>query len=521
MKNLLNIEVTTDAKVFILRGVSGVGKSTITNNILEYEKTAKVVSADSEILEIGNGDYSVGYSTMFNETPAVHIAHLRATNKFIGFVENHEIIIVDNTNIHKSDVKKWVTLALEGGYSEDNVILVDLNTNGFTIEELVERNTHNVPLETITNMYKSITASGRINIKNIYDEDRPMRVSNKNKLIDTLNQLYSDNYLIKHVNNEMGLIIWNYSVKTTYSNYWNQYTKLCRSLVTDFKGNIISRGLPKFFNYNEIKHLYPKTKFIGSRVMEKLDGSYIGIFYYNDKWCVRSKGSFTTDQAIKATELLGKIDLSNFNKGLTHNFEVIYPSNRIVVDYGERERLVYLNSTDKKGNIFVMLDISSNLDKAKHYDVDFDFDNLKSMDDDVNEGFVLLTKDNMLFKVKFDSYIIKHSIVTEVTTYSVWESIVSGKFNEYIELVPDECYNFVKKVSDEITSGVNDLLDNIYGEYRKFANDSLSDKDFALSIKDSKYKSHLFRLRKGLDINMDKIYLDNKPKFRKVNNGDI
>jgi RNA ligase len=104
---------------------------------------------------------------------------------------------------------------------------------------------------------------------------------------------------------------------------------MCRGLVTDDKGNIVARPFKKFFNMEEGKHT-PTSDF---EVYDKMDGSLGIFFYYEGGWVMATRGSFTSDQAVKGYEMMFKYDFANLHKDYTYLFEIIYDQNRIVVKY--------------------------------------------------------------------------------------------------------------------------------------------------------------------------------------------
>lgn len=50
---------------------------------------------------------------------------------------------------------------------------------------------------------------------------------------------------------ELDLYIYNYTKRTQYERMWDRYTRICRGLILNSSGNIVSRPFPKFFNLNE------------------------------------------------------------------------------------------------------------------------------------------------------------------------------------------------------------------------------------------------------------------------------
>ena len=121
-------------------------------------------------------------------------------------------------------------------------------------------------------------------------------------MIEKLNKYYEDGLLYKQVHPTLPLTIWNYSESVQYGNLWDEVTLQTRGLVTDSEGNIVARPFKKFFNVDENKH----TSTEEFDVYEKMDGS-LGIFFnYKGEWVLATRGSFTSDQSVKGTELLQK-----------------------------------------------------------------------------------------------------------------------------------------------------------------------------------------------------------------------
>ena len=138
------------------------------------------------------------------------------------------------------------------------------------------------------------------------------------------------------------LTIYNYTAKCQYAPLWTPETRHCRGLIVHDDGRIVARPFPKFFNFEE----HSRSEIAFSKpftVAEKIDGS-LGVLYPDgDGWAIASRGSFTSPQAQHGTAILRErhSDFRPFD-GLTYLFEIIYPENRIVVDYGKRRELVLL-----------------------------------------------------------------------------------------------------------------------------------------------------------------------------------
>jgi RNA ligase len=290
-------------------------------------------------------------------------------------------------------------------------------------------------------------------------------------MLEKLNKYYEDGLLYKQVHPSLPLTIWNYTEKVQYENLWDEVTLMCRGLVTDDTGDIVATPFQKFFNIEEGK-FEPTENF---EVFEKMDGSLGIVFWYRGQWVVATRGSFTSDQAIKAREILRKYNTDIMFRHLTFCFEIIYPENRIVLDYDTDEKLVLLGTFDKNGKeIDVEMWREYGFDVVKKYDGIKDFKELKSMVKDNQEGFVVKFSNGDRVKVKGIEYLRLHKIMTNVTTTGVWEYLKNGEdVLELLKDVPDEFYNKIKSyVKDlryayfQISEDVGKKFDGMmYGKY--------------------------------------------------------
>jgi RNA ligase len=290
-------------------------------------------------------------------------------------------------------------------------------------------------------------------------------------MLEKLNKYYEDGLLYKQVHPSLPLTIWNYTEKVQYENLWDEVTLMCRGLVTDNTGDIVATPFQKFFNIEEGK-FEPTEKF---EVYEKMDGSLGIVFWYQGQWVVATRGSFTSDQAIKARELLQKYNTDIMFRHLTFCFEIIYPENRIVLDYGTDEKLVLLGTFNKDGK-----EMDSEIwsqwgfDVVKKYDGINDYKQLKEMVKNDQEGFVVKFSNGDRVKVKGVEYLRLHKIMTNVTTTGVWEYLKNGEdVMEILKDVPDEFYNKIKTYVQHLKYGYFQISEDagkkfdgmMYGKY--------------------------------------------------------
>lgn len=297
--------------------------------------------------------------------------------------------------------------------------------------------------------------------------------------INILNDYLEKGLVVKNNHPTLPISIWNYSRKCQYDNKWDEITKQCRGLILDQEGNVIAKGFDKFFNIEEHKpDEIPNEPF---EVFEKLDGSLGILFWYEGKWILTSKGSFTSEQAIKGKDILdSKYNVHPIPKGYTTLVEIIYPQNRIVCNYGDDVSLVVLsmisNASGKEleYNSLKLIGEETNMPLVKVYDGISDYKTLKSMIDKDREGYVVKFRNGFRIKIKGEEYIRLHKILTEFSNVDIWEYLKDGRdVNELLNRVPDEFDNWVKSTIRDIKYGyfqVNEtsgkLFDHkMYGKY--------------------------------------------------------
>ena len=275
---------------------------------------------------------------------------------------------------------------------------------------------------------------------------------------EVLNRYHEEGLVYKQVHPTLPLTIWNYSEKVQYENLWDDVTLQTRGLVTDDKGNVVARPFRKFFNMEEDKHT-PTGEF---DVYEKMDGSLGILFNYQGQWVMATRGSFTSDQALKGFFMLQKYDFNKLHEDYTYLFEIIYDDNRIVVKY-DFEDLVLLGMVNTETEYEVDLhgegvdvrfkNLINNLgfNVVKKYDGVRDYAELKGLIKQDEEGFVVRFTNGQRMKIKGEEYLRLHKLMTNVSTTSVWEMLSEDKdVLEILKDVPDEFYKKIKMYVQEL-----------------------------------------------------------------------
>lgn len=255
------------------------------------------------------------------------------------------------------------------------------------------------------------------------------------------------------------IVILNYSRKVQFENLWDELTLLCRGLIINIEtGKIIARPFLKFFNYEQLKP--EEIPLLPFEAYEKMDGS-LGILYWlNNNPYIASRGSFASDQANHANDVLYsryQHVFDKLNKSATYLFEIIYPENRIVVDYGDKDDLVLLAVIDNvTGNDLPLEDIGFEI--VMSYDGINDYTLLRTDNDMYREGYIIKFSNGFRMKMKYEEYCRLHSVVTMLSNVIIWEYLSQEKsFDELLDKTPDEYDSFIKKTAEELNNKFREL----------------------------------------------------------------
>jgi RNA ligase len=269
-----------------------------------------------------------------------------------------------------------------------------------------------------------------------------------------LRPLVEGRYLSVERHPEAHLYIWNYTPKTQFDRYWTDETRMCRGLITTADGTVVARPFAKFFGIDELPSIglaLPPEPF---DVYEKLDGS-LGIVYSVDgEPRVATRGSFTGVQAQRGTAILRALyGHVRFRTDVTYLVEILYPENRIVVDYGGREDLVLLAAIDTESGVDLPLSEFEGLGlpAARRYDGVADLADLLMLGGENQEGFVVRFRSGLRVKVKLPEYVRLHRLLTGVTPRFLWEQLRGGcGLEELLRGVPEEFGAWVRQTAGEI-----------------------------------------------------------------------
>lgn len=262
--------------------------------------------------------------------------------------------------------------------------------------------------------------------------------------------VYLDNRLVqKNEHPVFPLNLYCYGRKAVYDNVWDKVTTRCRGVIVHREtGEIVARPFEKFFNYGSLNpatfenyaenYVDNNCQMYGQPVVwEKLDGFMCTGYFWEGKWYVASKGSFTSPHAKWATAWLQSKNLPSTGH-VTPVFEGLTPNLRIVVDYGKREGLVLtaliqINTGEElPPELLQSFAYTYGLTCAKEFDMTWEEAAKASLDDQVKneEGFVLTWYRSgtipFRLKVKYQDYLRLHRLVTNVGPKRILETLMNG-----------------------------------------------------------------------------------------------
>lgn len=321
---------------------------------------------------------------------------------------------------------------------------------------------------------------------------------------------------------DLPLSIYTYTRECQYGHIWTPVTMACRGLIADdASGAIVAYPFPKIFvtamhGVHDFAPPLPTDE--PFEIFEKADGSLIILFHYDGRWHAASKGSFTSEQAQWAQQRIDAADLSRLDPALTYLAEAIYPGNRIVVDYRDREDLVLLaayrpaDGTEELlstvaphwtgiGPVACSWGLSSDLAELEQLALAS-----KTIDGDPaggteEEGYVIRYASGQRAKIKLSAYLVLHKLFTGTNERTIWEVLASGQDPAVLfDTVPDEFADWARNIAMRLASEHGQIVAEVHADFGEVISQLppiYDRKSFALLAKETKHRSALFLLVDG------------------------
>ncbi len=262
------------------------------------------------------------------------------------------------------------------------------------------------------------------------------------------------------------------------------------TIITE-KNRVVCLGLNRMAEFkilentvkNDILNLpfFTDIEFNDCRQEEKIDGTIIRLFYYNNEWHKATNKKINAydcywENKLSFGEMFDEIsknlDYSKLDKKFSHSFVIQHPSNRIIKTI-EKTELYYLHSIDKNGNIeYQNLNIKSSktynyetideiLDILKSKTLSWDFPgyvithptkNIILILENPNYSYVKELKNYMPFNTKY--WKIKDNV--DQTLCRLVKIILNETDTEYIKYYPEHS-ELIEKIKKQIDKHINEI----------------------------------------------------------------
>ncbi len=286
------------------------------------------------------------------------------------------------------------------------------------------------------------------------------------------------------------LLLFNYTAKAQYAAEWTDFERMSRGLVINSDtGEIVARPFDKFFNWGEGGRF---TDAPIKSVTEKMDGS-LGILYReNGEYRIATRGSFTSDQALWATEHLKNYDLIDLPDEWTLLFEIIYPENRrisqLVLNYGDLEDLVLLAArnrfTGEYASWMLLQEIATHC--GFNLPLRYTFSSTRQLVQASEtlpaneEGWVVEFMDGQRFKFRGAEYRKLHWMISNISFRRTLEAEANGTTDVMLQSIPDEFLDEVREWLGDIQRTVAWIIQDIEHVYDQAP--TTTRKEFALWV---------------------------------------
>lgn len=298
----------------------------------------------------------------------------------------------------------------------------------------------------------------------------------------------------------------------------------CRSLILRVSDlSIVSRKFDRFFNANECPEHYTDFVLSRAKVLEKSDGSLIGMYHngVTNRWEISTRGmakaegghAFGGTFREKVLDAMGvteeqfqeKFD-ANLIKGCTYIAEFCSPENRVVTKYSTPHMVLlgvvyaygYQYDMRDLGNwVLIMQGFGINIRPLQQYDLKATLAEL--IEDanaltDLKEGFVVWDEvSGKRMKIKSATYLIAHKLRGNdaiPTRKNLLILVLEGEVEEFLVYFP-EWQSAIEEIQAEVKLFEKQLI-QLHNQHCNISDQ----KEFALSVKDFHGSGYLFTARK-------------------------
>ncbi len=323
----------------------------------------------------------------------------------------------------------------------------------------------------------------------------------------TLEDIQRD-YALKTVRHREhpNLVLFKYSMVD--SPMGEELVQECRGLILDEKDNwrVISYPFKKFFNWGEGGAA--NIDWSTAKVQEKLDGSLIGVYWYDGQWHIQTSGMPDASGEVNGIKGYTFADLFQdivWMRGYTlpklkhvcYMFELVSPLNRVVV-HQTKPQVYWIGArhleTLQELDVYAYPRWPDAPPIPRTWDLrslDEVIATFEQMDPLQQEGYVIIDSQFNRIKVKHPGYVALHHLKSGFNPRAILEIIRHGEDSEVCAHFP-EWTSFFEEV-DRAYRALVSQVDNAYQAIHHIENQ----KDFALEAQKTACPGALFALRSG------------------------
>ncbi len=295
----------------------------------------------------------------------------------------------------------------------------------------------------------------------------------------------------------------------------------CRGIILDEANNwaVVSFPYKKFFNHGE-GHAAP-VDWATARVFEKVDGSLMTLYWYDNQWQVASSGSPDAGGEVYGTgisfkELFWKVwaelgyKLPDENhKDVCFMFELCTPYNKIVVQH-TKNRIVFHGCRELDNANYSETPVADeatslygyNWEIIKSYPLGSIEDVLKTLENippTEGEGYVICDAKFNRIKVKTPQYVALHHMRDGMGSRRMLDLVRSNESEEFLTYFPE-----FKSMHTQVKAKYTGLVEQLQAAWDKVKDMPFGatpeeikqcKKEFALAIKDVQFNGIIFGLR--------------------------
>jgi RNA ligase len=286
------------------------------------------------------------------------------------------------------------------------------------------------------------------------------------------------------------LSIFKYTQACHIQGRWNAINRQARGLIMRADGTVVARPFAKFFNLGEVSETrleaLPWNESV--EVYEKVDGS-CGIGYIKSvttdnfpggtslQWYLATPGSLQSEQAIEGTRILNRVaiqydanhplgcsmrpvyQLEHLPQDCTPVFEIVYPGNRIVVDYkGENFlsllAIFELNGVEWHPRRVDRIAEACGFKRPRRYDLDI---RQEVHFEENSEGYVVRFESGLRVKIKSPNYLRIHRLLNYLSPKGVIELIRGREYGSTLLSLPPH----IVRDFDDIRAAAQTKFDEI------------------------------------------------------------